>query len=189
MSELTVRRRYANALIDEAARQDCTQAVDDDVDMLRATLDETHEFVRLVESPAIPQDKKRDAFEALLEDRVHPITLRFVKLLVEKDRETLLADLLDTYQHLRDQQEGIVEVQARVPAPLDDAERDKFVQRLQAMTGKDIRLNVTVHPDLIGGLVFRIGDRVYDGSVRQKLDNLRDSWGQAAHTAANGQPG
>ena len=189
MSELTVLRRYAHALIDEAARQDCTQAVDDDVDMLRATLRETQEFVRLVESPAIPQDKKRDAFEALLKDRVHPLTLRFVELLVEKDRETLLADLLDTYRNLRDEQEGIVEVQARVPAPLDEAERDKLIQRLRAMTGKDIRLDVTEQPDLIGGLVFRIGDRVYDGSVRQKLDNLRDSWGQAAHTVANGQSG
>jgi len=189
MSELTVLRRYANALIEEAARQDCTQAVDDDVDMLQATLRETREFARLVESPAIPQGKKRNAFEALLKDRVHPLTLRFVELLVEKDREMLLPDVLDTYRTLRDEQDGIVEVQVRVPAPLDDAERDKLIQRLKAMTGKDIRLDVTEQPDLIGGMVFRIGDRVYDGSVRQKLDNLRDSWGQAAHTGANGQSG
>lgn len=188
MSELTVLRRYANALIEEAAQQECTQAVDDDVDMLRATLRETREFERLVESPAIPQDKKRDVFRALLKDRVHPLTLRFVELLVEKDREMLLADLLDTYRTLRDEQDGIVEVHARVPAPLDDAEREKLIQRLKAMTGKDIRLDVTEQPDLIGGLVFRIGDRVYDGSVRQKLDNLRDSWSKAAYTA-NGQPG
>jgi F-type H+-transporting ATPase subunit delta len=186
MSELTVLRRYAHALIDEAERQDCTQAVDNDVDMLRKTLRETPEFARLVESPAIPQDKKQDVFRALLKERVHPLTLRFVELLVEKDRETLLHDLLNTYRDLRDEQEGIVEVQARVPAPLDEAERKKLIQRLETMTGKDIRLDVTEQPDLIGGLVFRIGDRVYDGSVRQKLDNLRDSWSQAAHTA-NGQ--
>jgi len=54
MSELTVSRRYAHALYEEAARQDCVEAVDEDVNMLRKSLAETHEFVRLVESPAIP---------------------------------------------------------------------------------------------------------------------------------------
>lgn len=186
MSEQTVLRRYANALYQEAEHQDCIEAVDEDVDLLRQTLEETHEFARLVESPAIPQDKKKDIFRALLEERVHALTLRFLELLVDKDRETLLPSLLDTYRDLRDDMMNIVEVQARTPEPLSEAEREKLVQRLKAMTGKDIRLEVSENPSLIGGLVIRIGDRVYDGSVRQKLENLRDSWGQAAHTA-NGQ--
>lgn len=186
MSEQTVLRRYANALYQEAARQDCVEAIDEDIDLLRVTLDETREFARLVESPAIPQDKKKEVLRALLGERVHALTLRFVELLVDKDRETLLSSLLDTYRTLRDDMLNIVEVQARTPKPLDEGERDKLVQRLQAMTGKDVRLDVIENPDLIGGLVIRIGDRVYDGSVRQKLENLRDSWGQAAHTA-NGQ--
>jgi len=185
MSELTVLRRYAHALYEEAERQDCIEAVDEDVDMLRQTLKETREFARLVESPAIPQDKKRDVFHALLNGRVHPLTLRFLELLAEKDRETLLPDLLDTYRDLRDDAMNIVEVQARVPVTLSDVERDKLIQRLEAMTGKTIRLETQRHPGLIGGLVIRIGDRVYDGSVRQKLDNLRDSWSQAAR-ATNG---
>lgn len=187
MSELTVRRRYAHALHDEAQQRDCVEAVDADVDMLRQSVQETRAFARLVESPAIPQDKKQTVFRALLEDRVHPLTLQFVELLVQKDRETLLPDILDTYRRLRDEQQGVVEVQARVPAPLGEDERERLIQQLQAMTGKDIRLEVSEQPSLIGGLVIRIGDRVYDGSVRQKLDNLRDSWGQAAH-AVNGQP-
>ena len=188
MSEQTVLRRYANALYQEAERRDCIEAVDADVDLLRQTLEETREFARLVESPAIPQDKKKDVFRALLEERVHALTLRFLELLVDKDRETLLSSLLDTYRDLRDDMLNIVEVQARTPEPLDEDEREKLIQRLKAMTGKDIRLEVRENPSLIGGLVIRIGDRVYDGSVRQKLENLRDSWGQAAHTA-NGQSG
>lgn len=188
MSELTVLRRYAHALHEEAEGQGCLEAVDEDVDMLRRTLKETREFARFVESPAIPKDKKKAVFRSLLADRVHPLTLRFLELLVEKDRETLLADLLDTYRELRDEALNIVEVQARVPAPLDEVERNKLVQRLEAMTGKKVRLKTSQHPDLIGGLVIRIGDRVYDGSIRQKLDNLHDSWDQAAH-AINGQAG
>ncbi len=186
MSEQTVLRRYANALYQEAERRGCVEAIDEDIDLLRTTLEETREFARFVESPAIPQDKKKDVFRALLDERVHELTLRFMELLVEKDRETLLSSLLDTYRTLRDDMMNIVEVQARTPKPLAESERDKLIQRLEAMTGKTIRLEVNENPDLIGGLVIRIGDRVYDGSVRQKLENLRDSWGQVAH-ATNGQ--
>lgn len=186
MSELTVSRRYAHALYEEAERQGHTEAVDEDVDLLRKSLEQTHEFARLVESPAIPKDKKKDVFRALLEERVEPLTLRFLLLLVGKDRETLLPSILDTYQRMRDEQRGVVEVQARVPASLDEDERARLTDRLETMTGKKIRLEVEEKPDLIGGLVIRIGDRVYDGSVRQKLENLRDTWSHVAH-AVNGQ--
>lgn len=188
MSEQTVSRRYAHALYEEADRRGCVDAVDEDVDMLRQSLAKTHEFARLMESPAIPQDKKQDVLRALLKERVEPLTLRFLVLLVEKDRETQLGTILKTYQDLRDEQRGIVEVRARVPAALSDEERSKLVERLRAMTGKNIRLEVEEEPGLIGGLVVRIGDRVYDGSVRQKLDNLRDTWAHAT-TAVNGQAG
>lgn len=186
MSELTVARRYAHALYEEADRQAATDAVDEDVDLLRQSLDETPEFARLVESPAIPQNKKKAVFRALLEDRVAPVTLRFLQLLAEKNREVLLASILDTYRRLRDEQQDIVEVQARVPTSLGDEARARLTDRLEAMTGKTVRLQVDEQPDLIGGLVIRIGDRVYDGSVRQKLDNLHESWSIAAH-ASNGQ--
>lgn len=186
MSELTVSRRYAHALYDEAEGQNRVEAVDEDVDLLRQSLAETHEFARFVESPAIPRDKKKDVLRALLAERVDALTLRFLLLMVEKDRETLLPSILNTYRDLRDEQRGVVEVGARVPASLGDHERARLTDRLEAMTGKKIRLQVEEQPGLIGGLVIRIGDRVYDGSVRQKLDNLRETWGHAAH-AANGQ--
>lgn len=186
MSELTVSRRYAHALFEEAERHGYTDAVDEDVALLRTSLAETPEFARLVESPVIPPDKKKDVFRALLDERVKPLTLRFVQLLVEKDRETLLASILEVYRALRDEQRGIVEVQARVPGAFGEEARRRLIDRLQAMTGKQVRLQIEEQPDLIGGLVIRIGDRVYDGSVRQKLENLRETWVDAAHVV-NGQ--
>lgn len=176
MSEQTVARRYANALYQEAQSQECVEAVDEDVALLRNTLDEVHEFARVVDSPVIPQDKKKSVLKALLEERVEPLTLRFVHLLVEKDREKMLPRIVETYQNFRDEQRGIVEVEARVAQPLDDEEREHLVDQLEEMLGRTVRLRVDENPDLIGGLVIRVGDRVYDGSVRQKLENLRDRW-------------
>ncbi len=188
MSDQTVARRYANALYQEAESQDCVEAVDEDITLLRTTLDEVDEFTRVVDSPVIPKDKKKAILKALLEERVAPLTLQFVQLLVTKDRAKMLPRIVETYQDFRDEQRGIIEVQARVAHPLGEAEREHLVDELEAMSGQQVRLRVEENPDLIGGLVIRIGDRVYDGSVRQKLENLRDRWshGVAVSSGPNG---
>ena len=67
----------------------------------------------------------------------------------------------------------MAEAQVRVPAALEAAEEDRLREALEARTGKKLRLRITVDPSLIGGLVVRIGDTVYDGSVRYRLDALR----------------
>lgn len=176
MSEQTVARRYVRALYAEAERQDCVEAVDEDVALLRETVNEVHEFEHFINNPVIPKGKKKDVLQALLEERVEPLTLRFTQMLVEKERETLLARIVETYQQFRDDQRGIVEVTVRVAHPLGEDARQELIDELEEMAGRSIRLRVEQDPELIGGLVVRIGDRVYDGSVRQKLDNLRERW-------------
>ena len=82
--------------------------------------------------------------------------------------------VVQAYRALRDVQLGIVSVETRTAQPLDEAAEKKLVQALETMTRKHVRLNVTLAPDLIGGLVVRIGDTVYDGSVLNQLATLRE---------------
>ena len=174
MSQRTVARRYATALYREADSAGTLEAVDDDVLMLRQSIDSNDELSRFFESPVIPQEKKDDVLTSLLEDRVASLTLRFLRLLVEKDRETMTKAILDQYQSLRDEQRNIVDAHVTVAKALADETRDALVEALEEKTGKSIRLHMKENPDLIGGLVIRIGDRVIDGSVRNQLNALRD---------------
>jgi len=179
MSQRTVARRYATALYEEADEAGTLDAVDEDVAMLRRSLESNPPLSRFFESPVIPKEKKDDVLKALLADRVEPLTLRFLRLLVRKDRETITEAVLDQYQALRDEQRGIVDAHVTVARPLDDEGREDLVTALEARTNKAIRLHVEENRDLLGGLVIRIGDRVFDGSVRSKLSalhgRLRDS--------------
>jgi F-type H+-transporting ATPase subunit delta len=187
MSQRTVARRYATALYREADSAGTLEAVDDDVLMLRQSIDSNDELSRFFESPVIPQEKKDDVLTSLLEDRVASLTLRFLRLLVEKDRETMTKAILDQYQALRDEQRGIVDATVTVAQPLSDEDRDAIVEALEAKTGQSVRLHVEQEADLVGGLVIRIGDRVFDGSVRNQLANLHDRLRESAlATAANG---
>jgi F-type H+-transporting ATPase subunit delta len=188
MSQRTVTRRYATALYEEADASGVLEAVDEDVLMLRNSIESNRALSRFFESPVIPQEKKDTILQELLEDRVEALTVNFLRLLVEKDRETLTKEILDQYQSLRDEHRGIVDATVRVAQPLADNDRELLVEALEEKTGKDIRLHVEEEPDLIGGLVIRIDDRVFDGSVRNQLNALHDRLRDATLSVeSNGQ--
>jgi F-type H+-transporting ATPase subunit delta len=178
MSQSTVARRYATALYEEADRTDVVEAVDADVELIRNSLEASDDLMRFFESPVIPDEKKGAVIDTLFEDRVDALTHRFLKLLVKKDREGMVAAVAEQYQALRDEQRNIVEAHVRTAQPMGDDEKDELTTALEQTTGKNVRLKVEEDADLIGGLVVRIGDRVYDGSVRNKLENLRDRFRQ-----------
>jgi len=183
MSQRTVARRYATALCQEADATGVLEAVDDDVMMLRKSIEETGPLARFFESPVIPGGKKEAVLQSLLKDRVAPLLLRFLRLLVRKDRETMTKRILDAYQSLRDEQRGIVDAHVTVARPIGEDARDALVDALEAHTGQSIRLHVAEEPDLLGGAVIRIGDQVFDGSVRNKLAALHDRFRESALSA------
>jgi F-type H+-transporting ATPase subunit delta len=188
MSQRTVARRYATALYEEADASGVLEDVDDDVLLLRESLESNGELARFFKSPVIPQEKKETIIRELLADRTAELTVRFLRLLVHKDRETMTKAILDQYQSLRDEQRGIVDATVRVARPLGEDDRETIVDVLEEETGQSVRLHVEKDEGLIGGLVIRIGDRVFDGSVRNKLANLHDRLRESALTTGpNGQ--
>lgn len=180
-----VARRYALALYQEADAQDAVDRTDDDVALLAETLGGSRELTALFESPVIGREKKEAVIGRLFEGRVSDLTLRFVRLLVEKEREDVLPAIVRAYGALRDERLGVVEALVKTARPLGYDETRQLEQALEARTGKQIRMKVEVEPSLIGGLVVRIGDRVYDRSVQHQLDVLREQLHQRAFLSQN----
>ncbi len=174
MSELTVARRYAGALYEEAVRDQQVEKVDADIELIRESLDGSRDLVNFFGSPVISREKKGAVVKALFADRVQPTTLRFLDLLVSKRREGIFPTVVQAYRELRDDQLGIVPAHARVALPLSEAEEKSLAQTLEKLSGKRVRLTVSQDADLLGGVVVRVGDIVYDGSVRNQLANLRE---------------
>lgn len=174
MSNLTIARRYAQALYAEAEREQRVEQVDEDIEVIRAALEGSRDLVLFFESPVISRLKKEGVVQALFGSRVQLTTLNFLRLLIEKRRENLFPEVVLAYRQLRDGQLGIVEARARVAHPLSDVEVQSLTQALEQMAGVRVRLQVEQDPTLIGGVVVRVGDTVYDGSVRHQLATLRE---------------
>jgi F-type H+-transporting ATPase subunit delta len=180
-----VARRYALALYQEAEARGAVAPTDEDVQALREVLDGSRELTALFESPIVPREKKEAVVTKLFEGRVGELTLRFVRLLLEKEREDLLPVVVRAYGALRDQRLGIVEAHVRTARPLGAGEAQALERTLAERTGKQVRLRTEVDPALVGGLVVRIGDRVYDRSVRHQLGLLREQLRRRAFLSQN----
>lgn len=172
----SVARRYAQALYQEAAANDQVARTDADVETLAGALAGSRELTAMLESPVVPRARKQAVLDRLFGERLGPLAARFVRLLIEKEREALLPAIVRVYAAQRDAREGIVEAHVRSAVPLGEAEQATLRRTLEAREGKQVRLHVTVEPDLIGGLVVRIGDVVYDRSVRHQLAVLREQF-------------
>jgi len=129
---------------------------------------------RALESPAIPREVKKNIVRQLLGERVQARTLHFLYLVLDKGRERLLPQMVGTFERMLRSDAGIVQARVEVPVPLDDELEAHFAARLAALTGKKVQLEVHVRPELIGGAVVTVGDRLYDGSLRTHLERIRE---------------
>ncbi len=170
---LSVARRYAQAFYQDASQNKCGDRGDEDMAMIQESIEGSPELRRFFEDPILTAESKMKVVKSLFADRVHETTLGLLKLLVSKGRENIFTQIAGAYKAMRDAQLGIVEAKVRAALPLSASDEKKVAEGLEAMTGKKVRLNTEVDPKILGGLIIRVGDTVYDGSVLHQLKTLR----------------
>ena len=170
MTSSAVVNRYAQALYLESSS---TQQLQSDVTVMAQLLEGSRDLRLCVASPVVPRAKKAAIVERLFAPRVHPSTLKFLQLLLERQRENLLADILNQLQTLGDREAGVVAIEAQVAEPLSQEAQAQLAATLESQLSQSVRLSMVHNKNLIGGIVLRIADTVYDGSVRFQLSMLR----------------
>ena len=105
-------------------------------------------------------------------DEFHPVLIRFLKVMTGRDRLAYVTAVRNAADKLLDEMSGRVLAEVRTAVPLDDALRNQISQQLGQHLNKEVRLSESVDPDLIGGMVIRIGDSVFDNSVANRLNKL-----------------
>lgn len=174
MSTIRFAIRYAEAILDAIPADSSVDTVIGELQDVQASVEASRELQLFFESPVIAPAKKAEAVKALFQDRIGAYVLSVLLLLVEKNRESAVLDIIVQVLELRRQREGVLSTTVRSAVELDDAQRTKLVNALEAASGKHIEADYAVAPDLVGGLVVRMGDTVYDGSVQHQLKRLRD---------------
>ena len=165
-------RRYALAIMQfVAADPDSAAAWEDAVDGLEA-LTARPAYVVALQGDGVTDE----GFQAIVRRAVPEIgqmQLNLLRLLRRKSRLALGASIASYVRELLDERRGIVRAQVRTAVEIDEERRQWFASQLGELTGKQVEVEAEVDPDLIGGAVVRIGDRLIDGSARSRLRALR----------------
>lgn len=169
-----VAHRYARALFTAASQLGKSDRVQSDLEVLAGLWRDTPTLRKALESPLIPAERKLQVLDRAFGKDVDALTSSFLRLLVEKRREGILPAVSVGYRALADQARGMVRAQAVVASDLEAEQQQELVAGLQQRTGKQIELTVRVDPQILGGIVVRLGDTVIDGSVRGALERLRE---------------
>ena len=169
----TAGRRYAEAAFELATRDDALDAWMTGLEVAAEILSEAN-VAPLIHNPAVPLRDRTAIVARLLDGRVPPSVANLARLLVERGKSDRLPAVAAEYRRLLNHARGVVEATATSAAPLSPAEADALRSKIAGMTGHTVELTVTVDDALIGGLTVRVGDTLYDASVRGRLERLRE---------------
>ena len=173
MRDETVARNYAETLFELARRNESIQEYGDALGMVAGLLEDDSRFRTFVETPRIDDENKKDVIRKVFRDKAPKQVLNFVLITIDKRRQTLLREISEEYSLLLDNHLGREHVEVTVARPLDDTTANVVSEQLSKMLGRQAIPHIRVKPEILGGLVVRTGDMIYDGSVRRRLEGLR----------------
>lgn len=173
MRDETVARNYAEALFELAGRHEGVEAFGVALNTVAGLLNDEPRLRQFLETPRIDADAKKAALRKALTGRVPPMFLNFLLVTIDKRRQRLLDRIATEYAALVDEHENRAHVDVTVARPLDDATAEALATRLSRLIGKTAVPHVRVDPAILGGVVVRAGDTIYDGSLRRRLAGMR----------------
>ena len=165
--------RYASALFDLAREQRQIDAVGRSLDALGSALVDSKEFGELVESPLVSRDEAGKAFAALAPQlALDPVTSNFLGVLARNGRKNQLRAIIRSFKRLAAEHRGETTAEIVTARPLNDDQVAALKAQLRARAGRDVNIDATVDPNILGGIVVKLGSQRIDASIRTKLNRL-----------------
>lgn len=168
-----VARRYAQALYEIAVEKNALDAMEEELKSVSEVVRGEQVIQRILNHPQIAAVEKREVLKQLFEGRVSETTLNFLYLIIDRNREAYLSDIVVEYTHLANVARNMVDAEVVSARELDEAQKEELAKVLNRLAGKEVSPEYRVDASLIGGLLVRIGDKVIDGSVKHKLETLK----------------
>jgi F-type H+-transporting ATPase subunit delta len=165
--------RYASALFDLARDLRQIEAVGNSLDALGQALLDSKDFSELVDSPLVSRDETGKAFAAIAPQlKLDPITTNFLGVLAKNGRKAQLRPVIRAFRRLAAENRGEVSADVITARPLNDDQVAALKRQLRARAGRDVAIDASVDPKILGGIVVKLGSQQIDASIRTKLNRL-----------------
>ncbi len=165
--------RYAKSLLSLAVEQKTLDTAYADMKLIDDTCDANRDLQLLLKSPVVKADKKQAVMNAVFGKALSSLTAGFIKLIIQHHREDLLHEISDSFvkQYRAHKNIGVAEIITAVPLKTDV--KNKIAEQLRKQEGREMNVIEKVDENIIGGLIVRVGDKQFDGSILRKLNDLK----------------
>jgi F-type H+-transporting ATPase subunit delta len=172
--DIRAAKRYAMALFSTAQKENKLDAIEKDMTSLVELMRATPALREMWESPKIPSGRKRDIVVKTLGGSMDVLTLSFLRLLIDKRREDILDEVDFELRQQADAARHLVRAEVTFAVAPTAQEQQNLQKSLEQRTGENVEMSVRVDPAILGGVVVKMQDTIYDGSVRGSLERLRE---------------
>ncbi|HEU4390209.1 MAG TPA: ATP synthase F1 subunit delta [Blastocatellia bacterium] len=175
MSETAAARRYAEALADVAFERGQTIDIQQELGAFADLFTRNDELRDTFSSPVIPQRQKRKVLDAVIElTRPGDVTTNLLRLLLRNNRLHHIKAVDRAFRDAVNRREGVVPAEFTTATPIDQKDQQLLVRQVEEVTGKRVEPRFNSDPALIGGVITRVGSVVYDGSIRTRLETIKN---------------
>jgi F-type H+-transporting ATPase subunit delta len=171
--EGTVTRNYAETLFALAEKHEGVESFGNGIESVAKLVDENPDFRLFLATPRIAAGEKKDVLRKVFGAEIPPMLLNFLLITVDKRRQGLLREIAREYDALVDGHLGRMHVEVSVAREIDEETIEALSAKLSTLLGKRAVPHVRVKPELLGGVLIRAGDTIYDGSLRRRLYDMR----------------
>jgi F-type H+-transporting ATPase subunit delta len=163
---------YARSLFDVAKEHDVLDDVHEQVGEFADAVSDNRELAIFFFSPYFSTEEKKDGLKKLVQD-AEPIFMNFLEALVERHRMPVIFRIRTRYDRLWDEEKKLLPVQVTSAIELDESIVSSIGDRIGEQTGRTVELSSQVDPDILGGIILRVGNSILDASIRTRLNQLR----------------
>jgi F-type H+-transporting ATPase subunit delta len=174
VNESTLAKRYATALADLAEEQNILDVVGNDLQLLNELFKNDPPLHTTLTSPATEQNRQQQILDIIQEKAAFStLSSNFLNVLIRKRRMPLITMIIGAFNRILETRSGRIAVQVRTPMELTESHFSNLTEALNKVTNKTVDLDVQLEPELLGGMVVRIGSVMMDYSVRSQLSSLK----------------
>lgn len=177
MAEL-IAKRYAEALFEVAQEDNTLQPVREELEFVGSCLKENQEFEKLLNSPLVNSNEKKEILTNIFKGKLSNEILNFLYILVDKRRTNAIHDIIREFNKMADASKNMVEGVAITAITLDQETLLKLQVQLSMASGKNVKLTNEVDKQIVGGVLIKIGDKVIDGTLKNRLGHLKQQLAQ-----------
>lgn len=182
MTHLRVAHRYASAIYDSARDAQKLKETIDDLRSISEAMTGSRELVLFFKSPIVSNELKASTIKELFYEKIGVFTIQMLSFLVDQKREDILPEIISAFFVILRQREGIQLASVSSAIALSSEQQSSLHRALESITKKKVELGFQTDPSIRGGVVVRLDDTVYDGSIRNQLRQLRKKFSQSVLT-------